>query len=58
MDHQDTPPYAGEIAIAIVVRSVGDSIDGTIALADGPPVRFSGWMQLTQLMSRAVNRAG
>jgi hypothetical protein len=43
------------IAIALVVRRASDPIDGTIALADGDPVPFTGWMQLTRLLSRAVD---
>jgi hypothetical protein len=43
------------IAIALVVRRASDPIDGTIALRGGDPVRFTGWMQLTRLLSSAVD---
>ena len=46
------------IAIALVVRRASDPIDGTIALRDGDPVPFTGWMQLTRLLSSAVDPPG
>jgi hypothetical protein len=57
VDDQHTPAAADEIAIALVVRRASDPIDGTVALGERDPVPFTGWMQLTQLLSRALDPA-
>lgn len=44
-----------EIAIALVVDRASDPISGRITLPHAPPVRFTGWMQLTQLLARALD---
>jgi hypothetical protein len=38
----------------MVIRPASEPIDGTIELPNEPPVPFTGWMQLTQMLSRAV----
>jgi len=58
--HDEATPAAAAtddevIEIALVVCRTSDPIDGTIALGDGDPVPFTGWMQLTRLLSRAVD---
>jgi hypothetical protein len=59
MDCHATPGDGGAddevIVIALGVRRASDPIDGTIALPDGDPVPFTGWMQLTRLLSRVVD---
>ncbi len=58
MDDENTRPVAradeSEIVIALVVRRASDPIDGTITLRYADPVPFTGWMQLAQLLSRAL----
>lgn len=46
-----------EIAIALIVRRASDPIEGTITPPHGRPVPFTGWMQLTQLLARALDAA-
>jgi hypothetical protein len=48
----------GDLEIALTVRRRSDPIGGTIALAGREPVQFTGWMQLTQLLSRALEADG
>jgi hypothetical protein len=55
---QSTPPAAvvdDELAIAIIVNRASDPISGTITLPHTPPASFTGWMQLTQLLTRALD---
>jgi hypothetical protein len=58
MADNDDPTTAEEIALALVVRCSSDPIDGTIELPDGRLVQFTGWMQLTQELSRVVDPVG
>ena len=55
MDDHDPRAAEDEIVIALVLRCSSDPIDGTIAVADRPPERFTGWMQLIQLLARNVD---
>jgi hypothetical protein len=59
MDEQATPAGVSqdEIAIALRVHRASDPIAGTITLPHAPPVPFTGWMQLTQLLGRALDAA-
>jgi hypothetical protein len=59
MDQNTTPtPATGdEIAIALCVHRTSDPIEGTITPPHGLPVPFTGWMQLTQLLARALDAA-
>jgi hypothetical protein len=59
MDEKASPAAAGEdeISIALVVRRASEPINGTITLPHERPVPFSGWMQLTQLLARALDAA-
>jgi hypothetical protein len=59
VDQKTTPTAAGddEIAVAIVIRRASDPIAGTIMLPDALPLPFTGWMQLTQLLARALDPA-
>jgi hypothetical protein len=59
VDDENTRTAAGadvnEIVIALVVRRASDPIEGTITLNDAAATPFTGWMQLTQLLSRALD---
>jgi hypothetical protein len=57
MDESTAPAARSddEIAIALIVHRASDPIRGTITSAHAGPVPFTGWMQLTQLLSRAVD---
>lgn len=44
-----------EISIALLVDRASDPIAGTLSLPHGPPVPFTGWMQLTQQLARALD---
>lgn len=58
MDENTTPAgIEDEIAIALVVHRASDPIAGTITPPHGRPLPFTGWMQLTQLLSRALDPA-
>jgi hypothetical protein len=59
MDENTTPATGAEheIAIALVVDRASDPITGTITLPHELPVAFTGWMQLTQQLSRALDAA-
>jgi hypothetical protein len=59
MDENTTPAGAtdDEIAIALIVHRASDPIAGTIAVPHEQPVPFIGWMQLTQLLGRALDSA-
>jgi hypothetical protein len=56
MANPDRSAADDEIVIALVLRCSSDPIDGTVTVADRPPERFTGWMQLIQLLSRTVDR--
>ena len=58
MDDEATPTGQGEgeIAIALRVYRTTEPIAGTITLPHAPPIPFTGWMQLTQLLARALDR--
>lgn len=57
MDETVAPAGASEdeIAIALVVSRASEPIAGTIRLPQAPAVPFTGWMQLTQLLARALD---
>jgi hypothetical protein len=59
MNEPATPLTAtgDEIAIALLVHRASDPIDGTVTVRDDAPVPFTGWMQLTRLLSRALDAA-
>ena len=47
-----------QIAIELIVRRDSDPIEGTLTPSQGRPAPFTGWMQLTQLLARALDSAG
>jgi hypothetical protein len=57
MDESPTPAARSDdgIAIPLVVNRASDPISGTITLPHAGPVTFTGWMQLTQLLARALD---
>jgi hypothetical protein len=59
--HESTTPAShqdDEIAIALIVQRASDPISGSITLPHAPPVPFTGWMQLTQPLLRAIDAPG
>jgi hypothetical protein len=44
------------IVIALVVHQAAEPIAGTVTLRHGPSRPFTGWMQMTQRLARALDQ--